>query len=277
MPPNTGEICFEDLESTFDLRTLDSKLSLPLQQSAEGTDFCDWDDNVVVNVISAEDEKDECQSNECRAESDNYWDWRSRDESSIAPDVSVEIDKEGFIERILLEEEIRQCLMVDRIEERLVEEEKRRKCEIVECSDVNDCHGEESERYWYWGDVNGIRGEVRLDLKVESIEEGLLADADNRNNGRNGVSCDNVNGSKVSVSNYWDWEEEDVVPNGECIEKCSKEELLDRIVLEEKIRRRLMVENVEKSLLREARIKEEEVKECERAVNVSECDDYWSW
>mmetsp|Transcript_62262 Transcript_62262/g.73755 ORF Transcript_62262/g.73755 Transcript_62262/m.73755 type:complete len:278 (+) Transcript_62262:335-1168(+) len=277
MPPNTGEICFEDLESTFDLRTLDSKLSTPLQQSSEGFNFCDWDDNVVANGINAEDEKEDCQSAECRAESDNYWKWSSRNESSIAPDVSEEVDKEGFIERILLEEEIRKCLMVDRIEKRLVEDEKRRKCEIVECSDVNDCHGEESERYWYWGGGDIIRGDVRLDLKVNSIEKVLLADADNRNGVRNGASCDNVNGSGVRVSNYWDWEEEDAVTNGECLKKVNKEELLDRIVLEEKIRRRLMVENVEKCLLREARIQEQEVKECERIVNVSDCDDCWSW
>eukprot|EP00586_Coscinodiscus_wailesii_P000401 CAMPEP_0172487670 /NCGR_PEP_ID=MMETSP1066-20121228/16836_1 /TAXON_ID=671091 /ORGANISM="Coscinodiscus wailesii, Strain CCMP2513" /LENGTH=281 /DNA_ID=CAMNT_0013254421 /DNA_START=98 /DNA_END=943 /DNA_ORIENTATION=- len=280
MPPNTGEFSFQDLESTFDWRSLDSKFAQPSQQSAARTSYWDWDDNLFADESNAE-EKKECGAYECDGYSDSYWEWTTVDQSSSVRNVSEEIDKHDLLRRILLEEEIRQCLMVDRVVKQLVEDSNRDKCEIIECVDENDWHSEEAERYWYCGEEGSCVGEVRLDLKVECIEKRLLADANKRTCAQDGALCDNINVTEGSDNGYWDWDEEDVSCSeahliGEFCNELDKQEWLSKIVLEEEIRRRLVVGNIEKCLLRDARMQAHACKENEIKVNHNGCNEYWS-
>jgi len=282
MPPNTGEIAFDDLESTFDLSVLKDPKDFLIAYHAARFD----------TQITANNDTDDCcidnpnDLNESSQDKDNevsntYWEWSpATEETNPVTPAPKEINKEEFINNIILEEEIRQCLMVERVEKRLVDESKRRNNDTMDY-DFNS-QNEAMEMYWNWAEDGRIKEDC-LELTVESIENRLVADAKSGLLAQQESKYELASHADEECGNeYWDWEEDNVVPVEvfpiEVLRKeVNKEELLRKILLEEEIRQGLMVTNIEKSLLKEARTRSEECKEYESEISKQKCAGYWSW
>mmetsp|Transcript_25282 Transcript_25282/g.30578 ORF Transcript_25282/g.30578 Transcript_25282/m.30578 type:complete len:288 (-) Transcript_25282:3-866(-) len=287
MPPNAGEIYFEDLESTFDPRTFDSKFITPtvIQQSelsnSLGSNYLDWDDNTIVNgLIRKEEENNECEKSETIETSESYWLWNTPDETAHVTAITKEINKEEFIKRVVLEEGIRKSLSAEHIVTQLVNEVKIYEKLSVEYDNADDfCNEEEMEGYWYWGDFVK-EAPVGLELCVEHIERLLLTDAEMRGIVPNMTNYELSHHDRRDADAYWEWKEGNDICEGTFpFEKgLEKEEILSMIMLEEEIRQLFTVESIENSLISEAgRAREKESKERETVLDNNKRCEYWLW
>mmetsp|Transcript_34140 Transcript_34140/g.41832 ORF Transcript_34140/g.41832 Transcript_34140/m.41832 type:complete len:279 (+) Transcript_34140:49-885(+) len=278
MPPNTGELSFEDLENTIDVKLL--KNPEGLVPSYHATYF-----NITVNK---DETKNQCKDvssdlNETMQGkddnfSDSYWEWPAKEDPVPVTDVTKEINKEEFLKKIVLEEDIRQCLSVEQIEKRLSNDTNSRKQEAV-LDDTRKSQNEDVENYWYWSDGKNIK--EGLTLTVDAIEERIVADAKARLVEVNNKDYELANPADIENANgYWDWKEDKVVsaklPREAIQQEADKEELLKNILLEEEIREALTVKSIEKNLVKEMKMRGETCLQNEIEVN-KDAVDYWNW
>lgn len=238
MPPNVGQISFEDLESTLDLALLQNTKGL--FTSDDTTSLYVPLDFSIKKVSGNNDVRTRKNLTPDNEASDKYWAWNDECVVESTEEHQTEINKAEFIKDVLQEEERRQCLVIDAT---LKENVSKAHGDVVR-SDFVD---ESSNNYWDWEE------------EKECWEE------------ESGNDC-----------GYWEWASCEVEENVEHSQSMNRKQVLEKIVMEDKIRQSLMADEIVRLLVANCDLNKEGVQVDAVQNDVDDChsenaESYWHW
>lgn len=266
MAPNRSKFQTLDAFATID-KTLFTQKNTPLLSDEERNTATNQDilsfkhieENLRVSAEKREEHAEDIVEEDTLSE-DEYWGW-CNDEP---PSARRKRENKRLLEKILKEEETRIFFSAAETERRLVEAAaKQAEQKYIEVPTT-----QEAPDYWLWRSDQDVTREF---FSADKLENNLKAECEARSQ----MKDSDYIFSPSNQEDFWGWNNDETPAERRQKEKKA---ILDNILLEEKMHKEFLIQAIEKRLLEEAKISEENVIINESAdTNNPQEGNYWEW